>query len=112
MPNLHKGLCLTAYFFDCQAGWGRLVGSFTEFSTAANACRAELLGLMAVHLVLQGVAELHLKLGGKLSIYSDCAGALDKLSNLPQNHLPAKCKHVDIPKNILLNGKTCPLRLS
>jgi hypothetical protein len=96
---------LTTFFFDCQAGWGRLVGSFTEFSTAANAYRAELLGLMTVHLVLQGVAELHPNLGGKLSIYSDYAGALDKLSNLPQNHLPAKSKHADIPKTYYLMEK-------
>jgi hypothetical protein len=68
MPDLHRGLCLTTFFFECQAGWGRLVGPFTEFSKAANAYRGELLGLMTVHLVLLGVAELHSNLGGTVSI--------------------------------------------
>ena len=38
-----------------------------------------------------------------LNIYSDCSGALDKVKGLPPLRLPAKCKHSDILKNILVN---------
>jgi hypothetical protein len=108
MPSLHKGLCATAFFFECKAGRGWFVGLFAEFSASANAYRGELLGLMAAHLVLRGVAELHPNLSGKVALYSDCEGALDKLANLPPQRLPAKCKHSDILKNILLNCKNLP----
>ncbi len=110
MPDLRKGLCSTAFFFECKAGRGRLVGSFAEFLASADAYRGEFLGLMAIHLVLRGVAELHPNLGGTVSIYSDCAGALDNLANLPPQHLPSKCKHSDILKQILLHGSQLPFR--
>jgi hypothetical protein len=39
-----------------------------------------------------------------VTVYSDCKGALDKkVEGLPPGHLPAKCKHVDILKNIQVN---------
>jgi hypothetical protein len=110
MPNVHKGLCATAFFFECKAGRGKLVGSFAEFSSSANVYRGELLGLMAVHLILRGVAELHPHLNGKITIYSDCKGALDKITNLPAHRLPSKCKHSDVLKNILLHGCNLPFQ--
>jgi hypothetical protein len=104
MPDLRNDLCATAFFFECRAGRGRLVGSFADFNIASNAYRGELLGLMAVHLVLVGVANLHPNLTGKVVIYSDCDGAIDKIKNLPPLRLPGKCRHSDILKNILIHG--------
>ncbi len=54
-----------------------------DFNTAANAYRGELLGLMAAHLVLTGIARLYPDLSDKVEVYSDCAGAIEKLVNLP-----------------------------
>ena len=83
MPEIRTDLCSTAFFFECKAGRGRVVGSLADFNTAANAYRGELLGLMAVHLVLTGIARLYPNLSGKVEVYSDCAGAINKLVNLP-----------------------------
>jgi hypothetical protein len=92
MPDLHTDLCSTAFFFECKSGQGKLVGSFAEFSASLSAYRGELLGLMAVHLVLTGKATLYPNLSGKVTVYSDCKGAIDKLKNLPPLSLPAKYK--------------------
>ncbi len=108
MPHLRKDLCSTAFFFECQSGRGQLVGSFAEFSSSANAYRGELLGLMASLLVLKGVAELSPHLTGKVIIYSDCEGAVDKVSHLPADRLPGRCRHSDILKTILLECGTLP----
>ena len=48
-------LCSAAFVLECTKGRGRLVGAFAEASVAANAYRGELLGLMAVHLLLLAV---------------------------------------------------------
>ena len=80
MPKVRIDLCSTAFFFECTAGSGKLVGSFAEFSASANAYRGELLGLMAAHLVLRGINTLFLGLAGEVQIFSDCLGALDKLN--------------------------------
>jgi hypothetical protein len=103
MPHIWTDLCSTAFFFECTAGHGRLVGSFVEFLTTLNAYHGELLGLMAVHLILLGINELDPTLAGKVTVYLDCKGALDKVEGLPLGHLPAKCKHLDILKNIFVN---------
>jgi hypothetical protein len=58
---------------------------------------------MAVHLILLGINELDPTLAGKVKVYSDCKGALDKVEGLPPGCLTAKCKHSDILKNILVN---------
>ncbi len=76
MPSLSTDLCLTVFFFECTAGRGWLVGSFAEQSPVANAYRGELLGLMAVHLVLLGVNKLYPDLAEKITVYSNCDGAL------------------------------------
>jgi hypothetical protein len=111
MPEIRTDLCSTAFFFECKAGRGRVVGSFADFNTAANAYRGELLGLMAVHLILTGIARLHPNLSGKVAVYSDCAGAINKLVNLPSGRRSARCKHSDILKNILINCSKLPFKV-
>jgi hypothetical protein len=86
----------------CKSRQGKLVGSFAEFSASSNAW-GELLGLMAAHLVLTRIATLYPNLSGKVAVYLDCEGAINKLENLPPLHLPEKCKHLNILKNILIN---------
>ena len=55
IKELYPDLCSAAFIMECTKGRGRLVGAFPEQSMAANAYRGELLGLMAVHLLLLGV---------------------------------------------------------
>ena len=49
----------------------------------ANAYRGELLGLMAVHLLLLAVKTVSPGLSGSATIYSDCIGALGRVAKLP-----------------------------
>jgi hypothetical protein len=65
--------------------------------------RGELLGLMAIHLILLAVNKLDKQLPGLVKIYSDCLGALGRVTSLPANRLPSRCKHSDILKNIMVN---------
>jgi hypothetical protein len=56
---------------ECTKGRGRLTGAFAMASAAANAYRGELLGLMAVHLLLLAVETVSPGLSGSATIYSD-----------------------------------------
>ena len=46
------GLCSAACILECSEKSGRIIGSFSEASPAATAYRGELMGLMAIHLIL------------------------------------------------------------
>jgi hypothetical protein len=74
-----------------------------EHSPIANAYQRELLGLMAVHLVQLGVNKFYPDLVGKVTVFSDRDGTLQKLENLPPLWIPSLCWHANILKNILIN---------
>ncbi len=77
----YPDLCATAFVLECTKGRGRLVRAFAEASAAANAYCGELLGLMAVHLLLLTVKTASTGLSGCVTIYLDCLGALAKWPN-------------------------------
>ena len=58
------------------------VGSL-ERTLAACVYRGELLGLLAIHLILLAINKLSPSLTGSVQIYSDCLGALNNVENLP-----------------------------
>ena len=99
----YPDLCSAAFILECSKGRGRLVGSFAEASVSANAYRGELLGLMAVHLLLLAVETTSPGLTGSATIYSDCLGALGRIANLPPYRIPSRCRHSDILKTIMVN---------
>jgi hypothetical protein len=101
--ELYPDLCSCAFVLECTKGRGRIFGSFPEQSKRACAYRGELLGLMAIHLILLAINKVHPDLPGNMQIYSDCLGALTRVSTLPANRLPSGCKHSDILKNIMVN---------
>ena len=45
---------------------------------------------MAIHLILLAANKVRPDLRGLVSIYSDCLGALTKVSSLPENRIPTK----------------------
>jgi hypothetical protein len=96
-------LCSAAFVFECGKGRGRITGSFLVGSAVANAYRGELLGLMAIHLLLLSVNRIHPELKGSMEIISDCLGALNRVSYLPPYRIPSQCRHSDILKTILIN---------
>ena len=103
MKELHPYLNSAAFVLECSKGRGRLMGSFVEQTPNAGSYRGELLGLMAIHLILRSMNEVFKDLRGSVHIYSDCLGALNKVENLPPYRIPTKCSHSDILKNIMVN---------
>ena len=83
---------------EYKKGTGRIVGSFSESSRVANACRGKLLGLMAIHLILLAANNVWSRLGGKSKIYSVCLGALQKITSLPLHRMPSRCRHSNVSK--------------
>eukprot|EP00956_Cyclotella_meneghiniana_P009811 scaffold13589_cov49-Cyclotella_meneghiniana.AAC.3 len=51
-------MCSAAFVLECTRGKGRILGSFPEQSQRACAYRGELLGLMAIHLILLAVDKV------------------------------------------------------
>ncbi len=84
MQDLYAALNLAAVVIECTKGRGQLWCSFLEASRVACSYRGELLGLMAIHLILLAINEVNPALTGLVHIYSDCLGALCKVQNLPQ----------------------------
>jgi hypothetical protein len=76
---------------------------FSESLVVANAHQVELLGLMAIHLMLLSVNKIHPTLGGSVEIISDCLGVLNRVSYLPPYQIPSRCRHSNILKNILVH---------
>ena len=96
-------LCSAAFVLEDSKGWGQLAGAFAEASVAANAYCVELLGLMAVHLLLLAVETVAPGMSGSVTIYSDCIGALDRVAKLPPYRIPSRCRHSDVLKTIMVN---------
>jgi len=103
IKELYGDVCSCAFVLECTRGRGRVLGSFPEQSLRACAYRGELLGLMALHLILLAANKVDATLKGNVRIYSDCLGALNRLATLPESRLPNGCKHSDILKNIMLH---------
>jgi hypothetical protein len=103
MKELYPDILLAAFVIECFRGRGRIWGSFPEVSQCACSYRGELVGLMAIHLILLLINEVNKDLSGFVIMYSDCLGALDKVKNLPPSCIPKTSAHLDVLKNILVN---------
>jgi hypothetical protein len=68
--EVYPDLCSCEFVLECTEGRGRIFGSFPEHSKVANAYRGELLGLMAIHLLLLVANKLEKGLTGQVKIYS------------------------------------------
>ena len=99
----YPNVCSAAFVLECKEGRGRIIGSFPEQTVAACAYRGELLGLMAIHLILLAANKLRPTLAGAVTIYSDCIGALERVSSLPPHRIPSRCRHSDILKNVMVH---------
>jgi hypothetical protein len=103
MKELYPNMNSCAFIFECSGGGGRMTGAFSEQTILACSYRGELLGLLAIHLILLSVNKVNPNLLGSVHIYSDCLGALDKVKNLPPHRIPSKCRHSDVLKNIMIH---------
>ena len=75
---------------ECSKGSGRIIGSFSDQLVTANAYRAELMGLLAIHKIFKAAKEIWPNLNGRVRIYSDCLGALGRVADLPPHKIPSK----------------------
>jgi hypothetical protein len=81
--ELFPNLCSVAFVLECIKGRGRVVRLFLEALLVANAYRGELLGFMAIHLILLSINKIHQTLARIIEIVSDCLGALKRVTYLP-----------------------------
>jgi hypothetical protein len=103
MKEVYAGIQSAALVLECTSERGHLWCSFPEANHYACSYGGELLGLMAIHLLLLVVNKVHPNLGGMVHIFSDCMGDLGMVKNLPPTRIPTKCSHSEILKNILVN---------
>jgi hypothetical protein len=103
MGTLYPDIHSAAFVLECSNGSGRLWGLFPESSRCACSYRGELVGLMAIYLILLAVNEVNKDLTGHVHIFSDCLGALNMIKNLPPSRIPTRSAHSDVLKNILVN---------
>jgi hypothetical protein len=103
MKELYPSLNSAAFVFKCTKERGQLMGSFVKHTRDVCSYRGELLGLMAIHLILLAVNKCNPDLPGSIQIFSDCLGALNKIENLPLHCIPTKCSHSDISENIMVH---------
>jgi hypothetical protein len=94
----HPNLCSVAFVMECAKGQGRLIKSFLEALLVANVYWGELLGLMAIHLILLSIDRIHCNLSRSVEVASDCLGALKHVTHLPPYRIPLHCQHSDILK--------------
>jgi hypothetical protein len=90
IPQHYPHLCSAAFVLECANGRGRIIGSFSESLATANAYRGELLGLMAIHLLLVSVNRVHTMLVGSVEVVSDCLVALKRVVHLPPYRIPSR----------------------
>ncbi len=80
-----------------------MVGLFSKSLIVTNAYQGELLGFMAIYLILLSVSKIHPTLAGSVEIVSACSGALKRVTYLPPYRILLRCQHSDILKTILVN---------
>jgi hypothetical protein len=103
MRDLYPNINSAAVVLECTKKRGRVWCSFPKVSCVACSYSSELVGLMAIHLILFAINEVDPGLTGYIYIYSDCLGALEKVKNLPPSKVPSSLAHSDFLKNVLVN---------
>jgi hypothetical protein len=101
--KLYPHLYSAAFVLECSSGRGRVYRSFLESLFVANAYRGELLGLMAIHLILLSINTISPQLLGSVKVMSDCLGALKRVTYLPPYQIPLRCRHFNVLKTILIH---------
>ena len=88
IKEYYPNICSAAFVIKCTEGRGRIFGSFPEQTMTACAHRGELLGLMAIHLILLAANKVNPNLTGLARVISDCLGAPGRVADLPTNRVP------------------------
>ena len=103
IKELYPEVCSAAMIMECRQSKKRIILSLAETCLRANAYRGELIGLLAIHLLLLAFNKVWPNQEGAVHIFSDCLGALRKVEHLPPHRIPSRCRHSDILKTIMVN---------
>jgi hypothetical protein len=103
MKDLYSNIHSAAVVLECSKGCRRVWCSFPEVSQVACSYSGELVGLMAIHLILLAINKINPDLAGMVHIFLDCLAALNKVKDLPPSRVPLSYVHSDVLKNILEN---------
>ena len=103
---------MAAFIFECSEGGGKIIGSFPKQTRAACAYRGELLGLLAIRLILLATNKVYSDLEGRAAIYSNYLGAIKKVVTLPPTRIPSRRKHSDILKTNMINCRNLTFHCS
>jgi hypothetical protein len=103
--ELFQNLYSAAFVLECSKGQGRVFGLFSKSLIIANTYWGELLGLMAIPLILLSISKIHQTLLGSVEIVLECLGALKWVTYLPPYRIPSRCPHSDILKTIQVNRR-------
>jgi hypothetical protein len=114
MKETYPHLNSAAFLLEFSNACGRLLGSFVGYASDAGSYHGELLGLMEIHLILQGINKVCKGMQRSVHILLDCLGALDKVENLLPYGIPTQCTHSDILKNIMvkISATSCSPKFS
>ena len=85
MKDLFPNMNSCAFIFECTKKRGWITGAFPEQTAEAGLYRG---------VILLSINKTAPDLTGSVHIYSDCLGALNKVS---------KCRHLDVLKNIMFH---------
>ena len=66
---------------------------------------------MAIHLFLLAANKVWPTLQGRAKVYSDCWGALQKVTNLLPHRIPSRCRHSDVLKKVMVNCASLTFRV-
>ena len=66
MKDLYPELFSVAFVLECSKGQGKFFGSFPEQSVVAGDYQGDLLGLMAIQLILLSVKKVNPTLQGRV----------------------------------------------
>ena len=92
------------WVFYCTVQEKKLYGTFYEFSTKAGSYRAELLGLLAIHVLMSALESFYNLKPSTAKICCDNSGALFKAKEY-RRRIPTGASQADI-KRVLRNVKT------
>ena len=98
-----KKFCVNPHGF---ASLSLAIGKWRRFRVANSGSlrlSRQMLGLMAIHLLLLAANRVRADLPGSIGMHSDWTGALHKVEHIPRDRIPMCCRHSDILKNVMVN---------
>mmetsp|Transcript_2344 Transcript_2344/g.5053 ORF Transcript_2344/g.5053 Transcript_2344/m.5053 type:complete len:216 (-) Transcript_2344:943-1590(-) len=92
----------TAYVLMYMSSRRRIDVWYAETSVDSNAYRGELLGLLALHLLLEQAHQVYGQPSQPTSVYSDWKSAIHKISHLNADRSPIRLCQIDVLKLLCL----------